>query len=115
MIRWLADENFKNTILRGLLRRPSLDIVRAQGALPTGLSDPAVLEFAADANRLLLTLDVNTMTRWAYERIHADLPMSGVFALREQASLRRVLDDLCLVTELSAADEWAWQVIHIPF
>jgi len=30
-VKWLADENFRNAIVRGLVRRaPALDMVRAQ-------------------------------------------------------------------------------------
>jgi hypothetical protein len=47
MIRFLADENFNNDIVRGVLRRiPTADIVRAQQVGLTGVGDDAVLEWA---------------------------------------------------------------------
>ena len=47
MLLLVADENFNNDILRGLLRRnSSLDIVRIQDAGLTHASDPDVLEWA---------------------------------------------------------------------
>ena len=70
MLKLASDENLNNNIVRGLLRRKShLDIVRIQDAGLTGADDPTVLEWAARENRVLLTHDVATMTRYAYERL----------------------------------------------
>ncbi|AIE73404.1 MULTISPECIES: hypothetical protein [unclassified Synechocystis] len=45
MLRFLADENFDNTILRGLFRRnASLDILRIQDVGLSGQADPVILE-----------------------------------------------------------------------
>ncbi len=70
MLRFAADENFNNDIVRGLRRRkPDLDILRVQEAGLSGAVDPDVLEWAAREGRVLLTHDVATMTRYAYERL----------------------------------------------
>jgi predicted nuclease of predicted toxin-antitoxin system len=70
MLKLLADENFDNTILRGLLRRqPDIDIIRVQDTELYGANDPTVLAWAAQENRILLTHDVATITRYAYDRI----------------------------------------------
>ena len=72
MLSLAADENFNNDIVRGLLRRnPRLDIVRIQDAGLSGASDEAVLEWAANEGRILLTHDVSTLTRSVYERVTA--------------------------------------------
>jgi predicted nuclease of predicted toxin-antitoxin system len=69
MLRLAADENFNNNIVRGLLRRyPNLDIIRIQDVGLSGADDPTVLEWAAQEERILLTHDVSTITRYAYER-----------------------------------------------
>jgi len=45
MLRFLADEDFDNELVRGMLRRlPTMDIVRAQDAGLSGALDPRVLE-----------------------------------------------------------------------
>nr|WP_309745308.1 DUF5615 family PIN-like protein [Chamaesiphon sp. OTE_20_metabat_361] len=55
MLKLLADENFDNTILRGLLRRqPDIDIIRVQDTEFYGANDPTVLAWAAQENRILL-------------------------------------------------------------
>lgn len=70
MLKFLADENFDNTIVRGLFRRnPTLDIVRVQDVGLSGKDDPTVLEWAAQEGRILLTHDVATITRYAYDRV----------------------------------------------
>jgi hypothetical protein len=69
-LRWLADENFNNDIVRALWRRDShIDIVRAQDAGLTGLDDEALLAWAAEGARVLLTHDVSTMTAYAWRRV----------------------------------------------
>jgi hypothetical protein len=43
VLRFLADEDFDNDIVRGMLRRlPTMDIVRAQDVGPSGALDPRV-------------------------------------------------------------------------
>ncbi len=69
MLRLAADENLNNDLVRGLLRRqPDRDIVRVQDAGLSGADDPTVLAWAAQQGRVLLTHDVSTITRYAYER-----------------------------------------------
>jgi predicted nuclease of predicted toxin-antitoxin system len=61
-MRFVADENFDNRIIRGLLRRePSLDIVRVQDLEIAGADDETVLGWAAEAGRVLVTHDQRTV------------------------------------------------------
>ena len=76
MLTFAADENFNNDVLRGVLRlNPNIDIIRVQDAQLKGADDPTVLAWAAEQNRVLLTHDAKTMTKYAYERVTAGLPM----------------------------------------
>jgi predicted nuclease of predicted toxin-antitoxin system len=52
-----------------LRRRPDIDLVRVQDVGLSGEDDPTILSWAASENRILLTHDVATITRFAYERI----------------------------------------------
>jgi len=115
MLKFAADENFNNNIVRGLLRKmPHLDIVRIQDAGLTGADDPPVLEWAAGENRVLLTHDVATMTRYAYTRIDAGLKMPGVFEVDPFAPIGPVIRDILLLAELSLDAEWENQIGYIP-
>jgi uncharacterized protein DUF5615 len=52
MLLLVADENFNNDIVRGLLRKkPDLDIVRVQEVGLRGADDPSILEWAAKEGR----------------------------------------------------------------
>jgi predicted nuclease of predicted toxin-antitoxin system len=70
MLQFLADENFNNQILYGVLRQsPDIDIVRIQDVGLSGADDPTVLARAAQEGRIVLTHDVATMTTFAYQRL----------------------------------------------
>ena len=115
MLRFVADENFNNNIVRGLLRRkPDLDIVRVQDAGLSGADDPTVLEWAAQEERVLLTHDVTTMTRYAYERVQEGRLMPGVFEVSRAVPIGRAIEDLLLLAECSLDDEWEGQVRYLP-
>lgn len=78
MLRFLADENFNERVIRGVLRQnPDVDIVRVRDVGLSAADDPTVLEWAAQQGRVVLTHDVATMTRFAYERIQVGLSMPG--------------------------------------
>ncbi|HEX6769942.1 MAG TPA: DUF5615 family PIN-like protein, partial [Candidatus Binatia bacterium] len=70
MIKFAADENLNNNLIRGMLRRnPEIDMVRVQDAGLSGADDPTILEWCAEQERILLTNDVSTITKFAYQRI----------------------------------------------
>lgn len=70
MLRLAADENFNGDIVRGLLRRnPQVDILRVQDVGLSGANDPAVLEWAATENRVVVTHDVSTLAGHAFARV----------------------------------------------
>jgi len=62
-VKWLADENFRNAIVRGIVRRvPGFDVIRVQDvAEVAGQDDAAVLRFATQDGRIVVTHDVSTM------------------------------------------------------
>jgi len=114
-MRWAADENLNNDIIRGLLRRrPDVDIVRVQDVGLSGADDPTLLEWAAGEGRVLLTQDVSTITRYAYERVEAGKPMPGVFEVSRDIPMGVIIEDLVLLTEYSLENEWEGQVRHLP-
>lgn len=114
MLRFVADENFNNRIVRGLLRRkPDLDIVRIQDVGHSGAEDEAVLAWSAQEGRILLTHDTATLTRYAYERVQASLRMPGVFEVSDTIPIGTAIDDILLVAECSLPGEWEGQVHYL--
>jgi hypothetical protein len=115
MLRLLADENFDNDIVRGVVRRTThVDLIRVQDVGLAGADDPTILEWAAQENRILLTHDVETVTKFAYERIAAGLPMSGVFEIRQTIPIGIAIDELLLIAKYSEQSEWTGQVHYLP-
>jgi len=115
MLKFAADENFNNDILRGLLRKmPELDILRVQDSDLSGAEDPDILEWAAQENRVLLTHDVQTITKYAYERVRRALPMPGVIEVSRAVPIYRAIEDILLIAECSFDSEWEGQVRYLP-
>jgi len=115
MLRFAADENFNNAILRGISRRsPEMDIVRVQDVGLSGADDPAVLEWSAQEERILLTHDVATITRYAYDRVRSGQSMPGVFEVGRGVSIGTAIEDILLIAESSIEGEWEGQVRYLP-
>jgi predicted nuclease of predicted toxin-antitoxin system len=116
MLKLLADENFDNTIIRGLFRRnPKLDIVRVQDVGLSGKDDPTVLEWAAQEGRILLTHDVATITHYAYERVRQSQPMPGVIEITTNTSIGQAIEDILLLLECGQEGELEGQVMYLPW
>lgn len=114
-MRFAADENFDNRILRGLQRvKPELDVIRIQDTEMAGADDPTLLAWVASESRILLTHDVETMVAFAYERVANGLPMTGVFEIRDSVSIQIALQELILIIDASNMDEWKDKVTYIP-
>ncbi len=115
MIRLLADENLDNTSIRGLLRRNiSVDIVRVQDHNLSGAKDPLVLAWAAEQGRVLLTHDVATITRYAYERLASNLAMPGVIEIPPDLPVGDVIEVLLFILECGTSEDLDGQIIYLP-
>jgi len=116
MLRLLADENINHDLLRGALRRqPKLDVVLVHAVGLSQADDPEIIAWAAREGRVLLTHDVSTMTRFAFERVQRGESMAGVFIVQQLGvALSRVIEDLLLLDECSDTFEWADQVLFLP-
>lgn len=115
MLRFLTDEDFRTVIVRGVRRaRPELNVVRAQDVGLMSAHDRQILEWAARDDRVVLTHDVTTMTRYAHERVRAGERMPGVVAVHQQAPLRVVIEDLILVVDCTGDEELEGQVRYVP-
>jgi hypothetical protein len=115
MIPLAIDENFNNDIVRGLLRRqPAVNLLRVQDSGLSGADDPTVLEWAARLGRVLISHDVATITKHAYDRVAAGHPMPGVFEVGPSLPLAQAIEDLLLIAECSRPGEWEGQVRYLP-
>ena len=117
MLRLASDADVHGEIVRGLRRRrPEIDLVRAQDALPAGTPDLAVLAWAAAENRVLITNDRNTMVGFAYQRVADGEPVPGLIATTNEQSIGSAIDDILLLAEYMPEEEIRAQVIiFLPF
>jgi hypothetical protein len=114
-MRFLADENFDNRILRGIRREDAeADIVRVQDTEIYMADDPTVLEWAAKEGRIVLTHDIKTMPKYAYERVKEEKLMLGVIAVHDDAPIGEVIEDLLLSLEIDDPSEFVNQVVFLP-
>ena len=115
MLFLVADENFNNAIVRGLLRiQPDLDIVRVQDIGLSGTDDSVILEWAANEDRVLLTHDVTTITKYAYERIRLGEYMPGVIEVNRKVSLGNAINEILYIAEVGDHGELEGQIIYLP-
>ena len=115
MAQFLADENFNNQIVRGVLRQnPNINIVRVQDVDLWGVDDPAVLAWAAEEGRIVLTHDAATMITFAYQRIQCGLSMPGLFEVNRRVPVGLVIEEIILIAECSIEGEWKGQVRFLP-
>ena len=88
MIAFLADENFNGHVVGGVKERaPDVDLFRAQDAGLKGYDDPAVLAWAAERQRVVLTHDRKTMIGFAIDRIDAGLKMPGLLVMTRSCTI----------------------------
>jgi hypothetical protein len=88
--------------------------VRVQDVGLMRADDPVILAWAADAGRLLLTHDVATVTRDAYDRAGAGLPMPGVVEVPWRLPVGRAIEEILLLAQCSGEGEWEGQIIYLP-
>ncbi len=100
---------------KGLLRRqPDLNIITVQDVGLRSADDPALLDWAASKNRVMVTHDRNTMIRFAYDRIRVSLPMPGLFVLRDDLSIGQAIQELLVRILCSEHQEWKDRIEFIP-
>lgn len=115
MLRLLLDENFHHDILRGLRRQlPAADLLTVQDAGLRGMLDPELLAWAAEQQRILVTHDLKTIPKHAYERLTSGAYLAGVFALSDAVPIGEAIEQLALLITCSEANEWENKVTFVP-
>ena len=116
MIRLLADENIEGDLVTGTHRRhPEVVFESVHGLGMDGNSDPDLLEWCVGNRFVLVTHDRQTLPGFAYERLAATLPMSGLFVVPPDAPLSATIDELAMLAQLSEPDEWEGRVLFLPY
>lgn len=115
MLAVVTDENFREQIVNGLRRRHrGLDLVTAREAGLLGSTDPELLAWAANQERVVLTQDLRTMKGFAYERVGRREPMPGVFEVPDLMPIGQAVEELLLVLQLLQPAEIENRVVRLP-
>jgi len=110
-VRFVTDEHIARAMIAGLQR---IDVVRVQDVGLRTLDDPAILQWAADEERVLITHDIKTMPDFAHQRVAAGQRMSPVFVVPMGMAIGAAIAELATVAAASDTEEWADRVIYLP-
>lgn len=114
-VGFVADENLDNDIILGLRRRlETVDIVRVQDVGLRTADDTAVLQWAAERGRVLVTHDVRTIPGFAHARAAGGLPLPGVLLVPTSLPVATAIDELAMIAEASDQTEWVGLVVYLP-
>jgi hypothetical protein len=105
-IRFQADADLKHAIIAGTLRRAAgVDFHRAEAVPLEGLDDPGVLVKAAEAGRVLVSHDVNTMELHFRSFTRGQTSPGLILIPQKRVSIGQAIDSLVLLWEvLDSAD-----------
>jgi len=112
--RFLADADFNQKIVLGLLRRePSVDILDAHRGGVIGVRDPDVLRIAAESGRILISHDRKTMAAH-FARFRKERSSPGIIIVPQNLDIGAAIDDLLLIWTATDADEWVDHIGFVP-
>ena len=115
MLRLLIDQDLDHVILRGLLLRvPNLDFITAHQVGLSNASDPEILAWAAEQERVVITHDRRTMPYHATSRIARAETIAGVIIVSRQLPISQVINELEIIVSCSDMSEWENIVKHLP-
>jgi hypothetical protein len=114
-MRLLFDENFNQRIVRGLkLELPNLEFEIVQNCGLKGESDPKVLEWASENGYVLVTHDLKTVPKFAYERVAENKILLGVIAVPDDLPIGQTIDEIAITVVCYSASELENRVLYLP-
>ncbi len=112
--RFLADEDFNQKIILGLLRRePTIDFQHAQEAGILGMPDLDVLGLATEVNRIVVSHDRKTMPGH-FSRFIRARSSAGLIIIAKSLDIRTAIDELIMLWGASEAQEWTNRIRFLP-
>ena len=117
-IRFLLDENLSKQIKIAVLRVNSAVDILCVGdphAPPYGTPDPDILRFLEGTQRLLITDNRRSMPGHLESHWVEGGHIWGLFWVRPQTPIGRLVQELLLIWEAAEAEEWIDRIDWIPF
>ena len=72
------------------------------------------MKWAANEDRVLLTHEVTTITKYAYERVEVGDYMPGIIEVGRKVSLSIAIDEILYIAEVCEHGELNGQIIYLP-
>lgn len=116
MLHLLADVSLNHHLLTACHRNgANLDILSASKARIEGMNNKALLAFAAEQDRILITHDILTLTRDFYEYLATGAFSPGVFLLDSTTPISEAATWLALASAATEPEHWDNLIVEIPF
>ena len=113
-LRFQADADFNQKIVRGLRRRePLLDFQDAHKGGVIGVSDPEVLRIAAESGRLLVSHDRKTMPGH-FARFQQSGTSPGLIIVSQDLDISGAIEDILLIWTATAPEDWTNHIGFVP-
>ena len=101
--------------MRGLRRlHPELDAIRIQDTEIYEADDPVVLEWCAIEERILVSHDLRTIPKYAYERIRDGKTVTGIILVPTDLPIHQRIEDLHILIECAAEEDWTNRLEYLP-
>lgn len=114
-MNFLADENLSRRFVNALRRRNAkIDIVRVPEVGLVGKDDAAVLDWASEHNRILITKDRATIPPLVSERLATQTATPPILIIRPNAHLPSVLAMIEGLIQHTAPFSWSYPIRWIP-
>jgi hypothetical protein len=115
--RFLLDEHVNQAIQRQLRRRePRIEVlVMGEPEAPSaGISDPDILIWLEENGYILVTENRSMMPEHLADHFAAGRHIPGLFWIRPDAGLGRIIEELYLIWVASTAEEYHDCMLFIP-
>jgi hypothetical protein len=115
-VKWLADENFNNNILRGILRHDQFfSILRAQDVPEVaGRSDVVLLAWATEFEHILLTHDLSTMLPAVRIQLARSSRCTPIVFVPKRLGMGEAIEEIILMDACFTATDWSAGIIYLP-
>src|SRR5262249_41874733 len=94
----------------------AIDVARVgdPADLPLGSADPEILIWAERNNRIVVSLDRNTLVGHLQSHLAAGGSSPGVFLIRPRTQTATLISFLALASYASRPDEWNDRASYVP-
>lgn len=120
-LRFLLDENLRGLLWLAIVRHNLvggllIDALRVGDVddLPRGSDDATILAWCERQNRILVSLDYDTMAQHVSKHLASGGHVPGVLLVRPAQSLRTIVDVLELIAHAGLPEDYRDQVVFVP-